>query len=106
MFEVSSAFGTVGLSMGFNGLATSFSGALHPASRFIIILVMLAGCHRGKPFSFDPAVNLSVEIEREIAEIQKFSQNKLNARALEEQTKKVQLTNQLNGNPPGNSRHE
>lgn len=43
IFEVISAFGTVGLSMGFPGGVTSFSGILTPLSKTIIIAVMLFG---------------------------------------------------------------
>jgi trk system potassium uptake protein TrkH len=43
LFEVVSAFGTVGLSMGFAGGVTSFSALLTPASKFLIILTMLIG---------------------------------------------------------------
>lgn len=43
IFETFSAFGTVGLSMGFPGAVTSFSGILHPASKFLLIITMLIG---------------------------------------------------------------
>lgn len=43
IFEVFSAFGTVGLSMGFPGSVTSFSAILSPASKFLIIFAMLFG---------------------------------------------------------------
>lgn len=42
-FEVVSAFGTVGLSMGFSGGVTSFSAILTPFSKFLLILTMLLG---------------------------------------------------------------
>jgi trk system potassium uptake protein TrkH len=43
LFEVVSAFGTVGLSMGYDHGTTSFSGLLSPASKSLIILTMLIG---------------------------------------------------------------
>ncbi len=43
IFEVFSAFGTVGLSMSFPGGVTSFSAILTPASKFLLILTMLFG---------------------------------------------------------------
>lgn len=42
-FEVVSAFGTVGLSMGFAGGVTSFSAILSPFSKFLLIVTMLFG---------------------------------------------------------------
>lgn len=43
LFEVFSAFGTVGLSMGFPGGVTSFSAILHPVSKLLLICTMLFG---------------------------------------------------------------
>jgi trk system potassium uptake protein len=43
MFEVFSAFGTVGLTMGFTGGVTSFSAILSPLSKTLIILTMFIG---------------------------------------------------------------
>lgn len=43
IFEAFSAFGTVGLSMGFAGALTSFSGILTSFSKFLLILTMLMG---------------------------------------------------------------
>lgn len=43
LFEVVSAFGTVGLSMGYEHGTTSFSGLLSPGSKLLIILAMLIG---------------------------------------------------------------
>jgi trk system potassium uptake protein len=43
LFEVFSAFGTVGMSMGFAGSVTSFSAILSPFSKVLIIFTMLFG---------------------------------------------------------------
>lgn len=43
LFEVVSAFGTVGLSMGFTGGVTSFSAILAPLSKYLLIIAMLVG---------------------------------------------------------------
>lgn len=58
LFEVCSAFGTVGLSLGFAGEATSFSGKLHHFSKLVLILVMLLGRNRGLPHAIDPATRI------------------------------------------------
>ncbi|CAF1134323.1 unnamed protein product [Adineta steineri] len=47
VFEIISAFGAVGLSLGYPNVASSFSSVLSPASKTILILTMLMGRHRG-----------------------------------------------------------
>eukprot|EP01080_Neovahlkampfia_damariscottae_P009971 gene9971-2290_t len=46
-FEVSSAFGNVGLSIGYPGISSSFSSVFSDASKILIIFVMIMGRHRG-----------------------------------------------------------
>jgi len=58
VFEVSSAFGTVGLSLGVPGQNYSYSGILSRFSKFVIICVFFCGRHRGLPDSIDPAVSI------------------------------------------------
>lgn len=43
IFEIASAFGTVGLSMGFTGSVTSLSAIFQPLSKVLIIITMLFG---------------------------------------------------------------
>lgn len=47
VFEIISAFGCVGLSLGYPGVASSFTTVLLPTSRVIVGLTMLLGRHRG-----------------------------------------------------------
>ncbi|CAF0972068.1 unnamed protein product [Rotaria sordida] len=47
IFEIISAFGTVGLTLGYPNVASSFSTVLSSASKTIIITTMLMGRHRG-----------------------------------------------------------
>jgi Trk-type K+ transport system membrane component len=47
VFEVVSAFGCVGLSLGYPGISSSFTTVLSPVSRVVIGLTMLLGRHRG-----------------------------------------------------------
>ncbi|BFZ64031.1 hypothetical protein YB2330_005169 [Saitoella coloradoensis] len=61
IFEVVSAYGTVGLSVGFPNVDYSFSGALKPLSKLIMCAVMLRGRHRGLPVAIDRAVLLKGE---------------------------------------------
>jgi Trk-type K+ transport system membrane component len=58
-FELVSAFGTVGFSFGYPGTYTVLSHKFSVFSKLMIILVMMAGRHRGLPDSVDPAVRVS-----------------------------------------------
>ncbi|KAL8673057.1 MAG: hypothetical protein Q9168_002519 [Polycauliona sp. 1 TL-2023] len=58
IFEVISAYGTVGLSIGLSTAAYSFSGDWHVASKLILCAVMLRGRHRGLPVAIDRAILL------------------------------------------------
>ncbi|KAI4263649.1 MAG: hypothetical protein L6R42_001211 [Xanthoria sp. 1 TBL-2021] len=58
IFEVISAYGTVGLSIGLPTAAYSFSGDWHVASKLILCAVMLRGRHRGLPVAIDRAILL------------------------------------------------
>ena len=79
MFEVSSSYGTVGLSLGTplvslpattprthiharaSQASTSLSGAFRTLSKLVIIFVMIRGRHRGLPIAIDRAVTLPSE---------------------------------------------
>lgn len=43
IFEVISAYGTVGLSAGYPGLPYSYAGVCSPVSKFCLIIVMMMG---------------------------------------------------------------
>lgn len=57
MFEVSSSYGTVGLSLGAPS-GTSLSGGLRTLSKLVLCAVMVRGRHRGLPLAIDRAVML------------------------------------------------
>jgi Trk-type K+ transport system membrane component len=61
LFEIISAYGTVGLSQGFPGFNTSFSGQFHTLSKLIIIAMQIRGRHRGLPYGLDRAILLPSE---------------------------------------------
>ena len=61
IFEVVSAYGTVGLSLGVPFDNYSFSGIWHTLSKLILIAVMIRGRHRGLPYAIDRAVMLPGE---------------------------------------------
>jgi hypothetical protein len=56
LYEISSAFGTVGLSLGYPNTVTSFSARWSVASKVLLCGVMLMGRHRGLPSELDSAV--------------------------------------------------
>lgn len=58
IFEVVSAYGTVGISTGLPNAAYSFSGGCYTGSKLVLCLVMLRGRHRGLPVALDRAVRL------------------------------------------------
>ncbi|KAJ5795288.1 hypothetical protein N7457_001887, partial [Penicillium paradoxum] len=58
LFEVVSAYGTVGLSFGYTDVNTSFSGQFNVVSKLVIIAMQLRGRHRGLPYALDRAVLL------------------------------------------------
>ncbi|KAF8967965.1 cation transport protein-domain-containing protein [Flammula alnicola] len=74
LFELVSAYGTVGLTLGIPNQNYSFSGALHPLSKLIVCLVMLRGRHRGLPDAIDRAIMLPDESEKKDEEIDHRSQ--------------------------------
>ena len=61
IFEVVSAYGCVGVSIGFPGKNSSFCSAWHPISKLILAAVTLRGRHRGLPVAIDKAVMLPSE---------------------------------------------
>ncbi|KAG2015589.1 potassium transporter [Coprinopsis cinerea AmutBmut pab1-1] len=65
LFELVSAYGIVGLSLGIPDGNYSFSGALRPLSKLIICVVMIRGRHRGLPVAIDRAVLFPKEFRRE-----------------------------------------
>ncbi|KAI0642944.1 TrkH-domain-containing protein [Trametes meyenii] len=61
VFELVSAYGTVGLSLGVPGFNFSLSGDMHTLSKLIICAVMIRGRHRGLPVALDRAVLMPSE---------------------------------------------
>ncbi|THH30596.1 hypothetical protein EUX98_g3612 [Antrodiella citrinella] len=66
IFELVSAYGTVGLSLGVPNENYSLSGALHPLSKLIVCVVMLRGRHRGLPVALDRAVMMPQEFRKHV----------------------------------------
>ncbi|KAI5954570.1 TRK1 [Candida jiufengensis] len=58
LFEIISAYGTVGMSLGYPGVNTSLSGKFNVVSKLVIIAMMIRGRHRGLPYAIDRAIML------------------------------------------------
>lgn len=65
IFELVSAYGTVGLSLGVPYDNYSFSGSFRTLSKLVVIAVMLRGRHRGLPVAIDRAVMLPKDFSAE-----------------------------------------
>ena len=61
LFEIVSAYGTVGLSLGYPGFNSSFSGQFSVVSKLVIIAMQIRGRHRGLPYELDRAILLPSE---------------------------------------------
>ncbi|KAH9983705.1 cation transport protein-domain-containing protein [Russula compacta] len=67
-FEIVSAYGTVGLSLGVPSENYSLSGAMSTLSKLIICVVMLRGRHRGLPVALDRAIVFPTEFADKVSE--------------------------------------
>jgi potassium uptake Trk family protein len=61
LFEIVSAYGTVGLSLGYPNVDTSFSAQFKVLSKLVIVAMMIRGRHRGLPYALDRAILLPSE---------------------------------------------
>jgi hypothetical protein len=61
LFEIVSAYGTVGLSLGYPGIDASLSAEFSVISKLVIIAMQIRGRHRGLPYALDRAILLPSE---------------------------------------------
>lgn len=61
LFEIVSAYGTVGLSLGYPTTDASFSSQFKVISKLVIIAMQIRGRHRGLPYALDRAILLPSE---------------------------------------------
>ncbi|ETW82185.1 hypothetical protein HETIRDRAFT_154705 [Heterobasidion irregulare TC 32-1] len=71
IFEIVSAYATIGLTLGVPTANYALTGAMHNLSKLIICLVMLRGRHRGLPVAMDRAVLFPTEFKLESDENEK-----------------------------------
>lgn len=72
LFEIISAYGTVGLSLGYPGVNASLSSQFSTGGKLVIIAMQIRGRHRGLPYGLDRAVLLpsAKRFEEEAMEVQ------------------------------------
>lgn len=61
LFEIVSAYGTVGMSLGYPTINASFSAEFATLSKLVIIAMQIRGRHRGLPYELDRAILLPSE---------------------------------------------
>ena len=82
LFEIVSAYGTVGLSLGYPGINASFSAEFRTLSKLIIIAMMLRGRHRGLPYALDRAILLPSEsLQRKEKQMDQIRRERRNSMA-------------------------
>ncbi|KAI0719098.1 TrkH-domain-containing protein [Cerioporus squamosus] len=62
VFELVSAFGGIGLTLGIPTENFSFTGAFGPLSKLVVIIIMVRGRHRGLPVAIDRAILLPEDL--------------------------------------------
>ncbi|KAK9419248.1 putative Potassium transport protein [Seiridium unicorne] len=61
LFEIVSAYGTVGLSLGYTGINASLCSQFSVVGKLVMIAMMIRGRHRGLPYGLDRAILLPSE---------------------------------------------
>ncbi len=61
LFEIVSAYGTVGLSLGYTNINASLCSQFTVVGKLVIIAMMIRGRHRGLPYGLDRAILLPSE---------------------------------------------
>lgn len=69
VFEIVSAYGAIGLSIGLPNANYSTSGAFSPVSKLVLIMVMIRARHRGLPAAIDRAVMLPRDEKKDLQEL-------------------------------------
>ncbi len=87
LFEIVSAYGTVGLSLGYPDTDPSFSAQFTVLSKLIIIAMQIRGRHRGLPYELDRAIMLpseSLHKKEDQDAMQRIARRNSNLSALED----------------------
>lgn len=99
LFEVVSAYGTVGLSLGYPTINASFSAEFGVIGKLVIIAMQIRGRHRGLPYELDRAILLPSESLHS-----KENEDALNAERLKRRNSGVNVANELDRLGSGGSK--
>ncbi|CAN9180729.1 unnamed protein product [Alternaria sp. RS040] len=91
LFEVTSAYGTVGLSLGVPGKNYSLSGDFASLSKVVLMAAMLRGRHRGLPLAIDRSILLPGE------ELMHRMDQEYSATGTEDPQEEAELRNDIEG---------
>ncbi|KAK5704789.1 low affinity potassium transporter [Elasticomyces elasticus] len=80
LFEIVSAYGTVGLSLGYPTISASFSAEFHTLSKLVIIAMMIRGRHRGLPYALDRAILLPSDNKKKDAALDRTMTRRMSLR--------------------------
>jgi len=86
LFEIVSAYGTVGLSLGYPNIDASLSAEFTVISKLVIIAMQIRGRHRGLPYELDRAILLpseSLHKKEDQDAVQRMQRRNSNLSALE-----------------------
>ncbi|KAJ4411320.1 low affinity potassium transporter [Neurospora sp. IMI 360204] len=81
MFEIISAYGTVGMSLGYSTGNASLSAIFSTAGKVFIIMTLIRGRHRGLPYGLDRAILLPKELNSSSSEDDKVERQRSHASA-------------------------
>jgi Trk-type K+ transport system membrane component len=91
LFEVTSAYGTVGLSLGIPNKDYSLCGDFAVLSKVVMLFVMLRGRHRGLPLAIDRSILLPGE------ELMRRMDKEYSSRGVEDPVEERELRNNIEG---------
>ncbi|SSD58745.1 uncharacterized protein SCODWIG_00506 [Saccharomycodes ludwigii] len=75
LFEVISAYGNVGLSLGYPNSNQSFSAQFSTLGKLIIVALLIRGKHRGLPYKLDRAIMLPSDKLRKFDRLEELKNN-------------------------------